>query len=53
MELEGCPLQFDKTKKPGDCRICPQGESCMFIIIMKKLDSLEERLELLSRKIKT
>ncbi|MFC2005951.1 hypothetical protein ACFLVG_03205 [Chloroflexota bacterium] len=46
MAIEGCPLQHQKE---GDCRICPQGEGCIFLILLKKLDKIEDRLRGLSK----
>lgn len=50
VDIEGCPLQHERPHKPGDCRICPQGEGCMFLIMLRKLSSIEDRIRLLSQK---
>lgn len=50
--VEGCPLQHDKFKEPGDCRICPQAQGCILLILLKKLAKIEEEVRDISRKLK-
>ena len=52
VHVEGCPLQHERPHKAGDCRICPQGEGCMFLILLRKLSHIEDSVQLLSDKVK-
>lgn len=51
VHIEGCPLQHQKIHKAGDCRVCPQGEGCIILIVLKKLSTIEENVRALSRKV--
>jgi len=51
VHVEGCPLQHERPHKSGDCRICPQGDGCILLILLRKLSSIEDRLRLISQKI--
>ena len=50
---EGCPLQHEKARGPGDCRICPQGEGCILLAILRKVGKIEDKIRELSEKGKT
>jgi len=51
VHIDGCPLQHPKAHQPGDCRICPQGEGCILLIILKKVGTLEDEVRTLSEQI--
>ncbi len=53
VHVEGCPLQHERPHKPGDCRICPQGDGCILLTILKKIGTLEDRIRQLSQKSPT
>ena len=44
VHVEGCPLQHEKAHKAGDCRVCPQGEGCIFLIILKRMGDLDDKV---------
>ena len=53
VHIEGCPLQHERPHKAGDCRICPQADGCIFLIIINKMTSIENGIRALSKKRKT
>ena len=52
VHTEGCPLQHERPHKAGDCRICPQGDGCILLIILRRLVNIENSIRELSQKRK-
>ena len=52
VHIEGCPLQYEKPHKAGDCRVCPQADGCILLFILRKLGNIEDSIKELSKKRK-